>query len=284
MFIENDNYTLYFNIIKKAISEERKKNEGVYYENHHIYPRSLFPEKTNDKDNTVLLTAKEHFTCHELLVKFTEGKFKSKMHHALWMMCNATTDLQQRDKIDADKYEEIRILFSQNLKENHHNKGKSIITDKGRCKISATHLGVKRSQSTCDKIGKAHKGKTVSEESKEKIRIKRKLQIITEETKKKIGASVTGEKNGFYGKKHTEETLYNNALSHSKGTYITPWGEFISAKIASENCPYNIQIISQNINKWCKNSCIIKLNISELKGKLSNAIGFNYIPNGVIIR
>jgi group I intron endonuclease len=46
-----------------------------------------------------------------------------------------------------------------------------------------------RSEETKRKLSKAHKGKKLSEEHK-----------------KKIGDSVSGEKNGFYGKHHTEET------------------------------------------------------------------------------
>lgn len=43
-----------------------------YYENHHIIPRSL--NGSNSSENLVLLTAREHFICHWLLVKiFPKG-------------------------------------------------------------------------------------------------------------------------------------------------------------------------------------------------------------------
>ena len=38
-----------------------------YYEKHHIIPRCL--NGSNDKDNLVLLTAREHYLCHWLLWK-----------------------------------------------------------------------------------------------------------------------------------------------------------------------------------------------------------------------
>lgn len=62
---------IYFEIINKALRKEysgqRWKGDGNYYEKHHIIPRSL-----NGKDiktNLVLLTAREHYLCHWLLVK-----------------------------------------------------------------------------------------------------------------------------------------------------------------------------------------------------------------------
>lgn len=67
----------YMRIILHAKSEEsiglRKKKNGNYYEAHHILPRSLFPNWTKRKSNIVLLTAREHFFCHQLLTKIYPG-------------------------------------------------------------------------------------------------------------------------------------------------------------------------------------------------------------------
>lgn len=55
---------LYHNLVEKAKLENRKRGE-VYYERHHIIPRSM---GGNDlSHNLVLLTAKEHFVAHHLL-------------------------------------------------------------------------------------------------------------------------------------------------------------------------------------------------------------------------
>lgn len=57
---------IYNQIIERAKSLDRKKTRtGVYYESHHIIPKCL--GGNNDKDNLVLLTAREHFICHRLL-------------------------------------------------------------------------------------------------------------------------------------------------------------------------------------------------------------------------
>lgn len=54
----------YFAIIRKAISENRKKGQGVYYERHHIVPTSF-----GKKSSTVLLTAEEHYIAHRCLAE-----------------------------------------------------------------------------------------------------------------------------------------------------------------------------------------------------------------------
>ena len=72
-------------IIEKAINEERKRNVGVYYEAHHILPRSL--GGTNKKSNMVLLTAREHYIIHKCLpliyIKEDNVDAYHKMNHAL---------------------------------------------------------------------------------------------------------------------------------------------------------------------------------------------------------
>jgi hypothetical protein len=66
-FIKNKYYNWYYGIINNAINQHRTKSKTQYYEKHHIIPKSL--EGDNSKDNLVLLTAREHFICHYLLIK-----------------------------------------------------------------------------------------------------------------------------------------------------------------------------------------------------------------------
>lgn len=72
-------------IIEKAKSENRvklRKNQKdyVYYEKHHIIPRCL--GGTDEKENLILLTAREHFICHKLLTYIYKGnrKIASALH------------------------------------------------------------------------------------------------------------------------------------------------------------------------------------------------------------
>ena len=71
MFNNMNHLKIYERLIKVAKSENRKRlnkkeNNYIYYENHHILPKCMGGLDT--EDNLVLLTAKEHYVCHKLLV------------------------------------------------------------------------------------------------------------------------------------------------------------------------------------------------------------------------
>jgi len=72
---------IYDSLIERAKLSCRKKykntdDDFVYYENHHIVPRCQGGGDT--KENKVLLTAREHFVVHQLLVKIY------KKNRSLW--------------------------------------------------------------------------------------------------------------------------------------------------------------------------------------------------------
>ena len=103
---------IYFSITFNA---KQRITEG-YTELHHIIPQSM--GGSNDKENLVELTAREHFICHWLLIKMTEGKDRSKMLYALNGM-KAENRYQQRyhTKITARVYEKYRIEHAKNHSE-----------------------------------------------------------------------------------------------------------------------------------------------------------------------
>ena len=65
---------VYYQIIENAKAENRTKNDNIYYEEHHIIPRSL--NGSDDENNKVLLTDKEHYICHKLLTYVYKGNRK----------------------------------------------------------------------------------------------------------------------------------------------------------------------------------------------------------------
>jgi hypothetical protein len=99
----------YFAITSNA---KQRITEG-YTELHHIMPQSM--GGTNDKENLVELTAREHFICHWLLVKMTEGDERGKMLYALQGM-KAENKFQNRyhTQITARVYEKYRIEHAEN--------------------------------------------------------------------------------------------------------------------------------------------------------------------------
>jgi hypothetical protein len=90
----------YNNIISNAKQQNRSKKLG-YFEKHHIIPKSLGGD--NSKENLVLLTAKEHFTCHHLLTKIHPSAASLKF--AFWAMCNQLSGDVIRDyKVSSRTY------------------------------------------------------------------------------------------------------------------------------------------------------------------------------------
>ena len=82
IFINNKYTKTYYNIIESA----RQNPFDGYTEKHHIIPKSL--GGSNKKDNLTRLSARQHFLCHWLLTRMTEGDAKRKMWNAFWRMNN----------------------------------------------------------------------------------------------------------------------------------------------------------------------------------------------------
>ena len=81
MFKDSKYTKWYFRIVENA----KSKTYDSYTENHHIIPKSL--NGTNDKENIVTLSYREHFVLHKLLPKIvTGGDAIRKMNFALSMM------------------------------------------------------------------------------------------------------------------------------------------------------------------------------------------------------
>lgn len=103
----------YSKLYNKITTNAKQRIIGGYTELHHIVPQSL--GGNNEKENLVNLTAREHFICHWLLIKMTEGEDRSKMLYALNGM-KAENRYQQRyhTKITARVYEKYRIEHAEN--------------------------------------------------------------------------------------------------------------------------------------------------------------------------
>lgn len=80
IFLENKYSNIYFSLINNARSKSRTKQVNDGLQVHHIVPRCM--GGSNDAENLVLLTYKEHRICHQLLIKMTTGEIKHKMMYA----------------------------------------------------------------------------------------------------------------------------------------------------------------------------------------------------------
>lgn len=81
MFDDTKYSRAYYAIIGRARLQTRRKGEGRY-DRHHIVPTSL--GGPNTQENVVLLTLREHYICHLLLLRMTSGRNRSKMAYAFF--------------------------------------------------------------------------------------------------------------------------------------------------------------------------------------------------------
>jgi hypothetical protein len=82
MYLTNKYTKWYKNIVAHAQLEVNTRSG--YLERHHIIPKSI--GGSNDAENLVYLTPKEHYICHLLLTKMVTSEFKHKMWYAHYMM------------------------------------------------------------------------------------------------------------------------------------------------------------------------------------------------------
>lgn len=99
---------IYIQLINRANIENRQKHNGIYYEKHHIFPKSIFPQYKNNKHNFVLFTAREHFIAHILCYKIWPCKETSC---AMWCFLSLNKTVKDY-KISSKLYEKIRKEYN----------------------------------------------------------------------------------------------------------------------------------------------------------------------------
>ena len=199
-----------------ALIESRKKycSFSDYYEIHHIIPECL--GGSNEPNNLVQLTAKEHYMAHWLLVKATKNDDLIK---AFAGMCGKKTvrkfTSRQFDRArQAARLAQIGRRYSEEskLKMSISAKNKPPMTEEHKRKIGEKSKGriyseeVKKKHSEAQKnlmsneeyrknVADKNRGQTRSDETKKKISDaweKRKLTPVSEETRKKMSESLKG--------------------------------------------------------------------------------------------
>jgi hypothetical protein len=166
MYLINKYTTWYHNIIANA---SKRINQSGYFEKHHIIPKSL--GGSNDPNNLVYLTAKEHFVCHRLLVKMTTGKSKRSMAYAAWQM--TLLDKRCRYKPSSRTYAILKKQLSESSKgipmsEEHKAKMRKPKTEEHKQKLRAPKTEEHKKALSMSRLGKSW-GHKHSEETKSKM-------------------------------------------------------------------------------------------------------------------
>jgi hypothetical protein len=176
----------YSAIYDKIIQRSKDRTLSEYTEKHHILPSSL--GGSNDRSNIAVLTAREHFICHLLLTKMTEGEHQTKMGFALHKMLFARK-LEGR-KYTANRSYALRAhlaaiknrVISPELKKLRSDTLKKTWIEKREQLVSASKIYANSIE------GKAAKKKAGSGKSEAKS-IASKARRWSEETKKKMSDS-----------------------------------------------------------------------------------------------
>lgn len=182
-------------IIKRA---KTRKLEG-YKERHHVIPRCL--GGTDDNENLIELTAREHFLVHKLLCEiYPDNK---QLFYGYYAMSHLKSDIQHERayKIGAREFERVRLQHSEYVSK--HMLGK-VLSESTKQKLRDVNLGKKyiRSNEYRKNISNAQKGKIFSDEHRKNLSESHKGQIpwnkgkkmkpLTEEHKKKVSESLKG--------------------------------------------------------------------------------------------
>lgn len=113
LFIDNKYTTWYFNIINTA---KARVTEG-YTEKHHIIPKCL--NGSNDPDNIIPLSLREHFLCHMLLpFMVNDEHHKRSLSYAAAMLGRKTGNHRSPQKVNTRLYEKLKTKMYDNMKGN----------------------------------------------------------------------------------------------------------------------------------------------------------------------
>jgi len=211
MFKDNKYTKWYFDIISKPQND-------IYVENHHIIPKCM--GGSNDDNNIIRLSARQHFLCHLLLIRMVDAPYKEKLAYAAWQF----TMRKNKIKITARQYEQLK----KELSISYIGRKRKPFSEKTRRNMSLSKLGIKRKPHT--------------EESKLLISQNRKGKCI-------------GEKNPFYGKTHSPETIEKIKIASSTKQKGRP-----KPKIKCKYCDKSVaaNILSRFHNENCKSFLIRK--------------------------
>jgi len=161
MYLQNKYTKWYFDIIQQA--QTRILPDGTYIEKHHILPRSL--GGNNSKSNIANLTPREHFICHLLLTKMTEGNNLYKMKHALGMITNVKKIGGGRYVPSGRVYEYVRKCCIDAYKTNWTDEKRKIQSDKLKTYFANLDRTTNEYKSKIESMREKHRNKTWSEKA-----------------------------------------------------------------------------------------------------------------------
>ena len=212
ILIHNQNWyrKVYNQIIERArLRGLDKTNIDFYVEIHHIIPKCL--GGTDDSDNLVALTYREHIICHKLLCKLYPDNYY--LHSSVYLMLHIKIDNGKKVKTftNSKEAEEYKLflkshkkpLSDETRKKMSENRKGYVPSEKVRKRTSEVHTGKIVSEETREKLRKINLGRHLTAETKEKMSTSKKGRRLSDEHKQKISKALKGRK----GKSPTKEQI-----------------------------------------------------------------------------
>jgi len=184
-----------------------------YCEVHHIVPRSL--GGSNDKDNLISLTPRQHYIAHWILARALGGSAA----RAFFMMSN----FGKYGKVNSTTYAIARKEYSGLVSEQMIGRIMPPVSDETKEKQSNAKLGKRLSVEHIENVRQSQIGRKLSDEWKANVSKGKRGKsngklgcVVSEETKKRIGDAQRGELNHMAGRKHSLETREKMRIAHMK--------------------------------------------------------------------
>lgn len=243
---------IYEQIINQAENQDRKKNINNVFEKHHIIPKSV--NGGDYKDNLVLLTPKEHYICHKLLVEIYKGtKFERKMYYAMWCMINGNGN-QKRFSSSSRIYENFKKEFIKQLPKERFDNRKIVlkynllgefICEYDSVKSASKDTGISSSSIENCSLGKSKRGGDFI--------WKYKINDIINENIEPYKIKKTGRKNGCipWNKGMKFDIKYNKKYKKIKQFSIN--GVFIKEWDCASLINKTLNISTDSISNCCNN-------------------------------
>ena len=233
IFLQNKYTNWYYAIVNNAIARGHIEPN----EQHHIIPESFYLNRkrrgapgvilgdADETTNLVWLSPREHLLCHKLLVKMTTGKFKTKMYNALHITSIQSTNQQRTVNLTTRQYEQIKLelrnrLLGKTYEELYgEEKAKMMRDEKSIANAGSNNpfynkqhsMKTKQKMSTSASKPKSDAWKKSASKNRKGREPHNKNKTFEElygekrANEIKAKQSQSGEKNGFFGKQHSEE-------------------------------------------------------------------------------
>lgn len=203
----------HYNRYTRFIDSLRGQSVDGYAEVHHIVPRSL--GGSNDADNLIQLTARQHYVAHWMLSRALGGSAA----RAFFMMSN----FGRYGHVNSTTYAIARQEYSELAAVQMKGRIMPPVSEETRKKQSQAKLGKKLSPEHIDKVRQTRIGKKMPPEFGKKVSEAKRGRgngrlgcVMSEQTKQRIGDAQRGALNHMTGRKHSPETREKMRIAHMK--------------------------------------------------------------------